>query len=135
MKKILLLTATLILVMALISSGTWAYFSDTETTSDNVLVAGTLDLGLANTADTNPTGSTTGTWTVAMNWAPGESQNATLYLNNEGTIDMRSVNDPFSYIYTENTPTTVDDYTETTGTNNITAMITVQAATWNSTNI
>ncbi len=44
MKRILVLGAVVILTMALISGGTWAYFSDPETSEDNTLTAGTLDL-------------------------------------------------------------------------------------------
>ncbi len=45
MKKILGLTIAALLVMALVGGGTWAYFSDTETTSDSILTAGIMDLG------------------------------------------------------------------------------------------
>ena len=45
MKKILGLTIAALLVMALVGGGTWAYFSDVETTSDSILTAGILDLG------------------------------------------------------------------------------------------
>ena len=58
MKKIIGLTVAALLVMGLIGGGTWAYFTDTETSSGNVLVSGTLDLGLGNTSGT-PGGSTT----------------------------------------------------------------------------
>jgi spore coat-associated protein N len=47
MKKILGLTVAALLVMGLVGGGTWAYFSDTETSGTNVLSAGTLDLTLA----------------------------------------------------------------------------------------
>ena len=46
MKKILGLTIAALLVMAMVGGGTWAYFSDTETSGANVLSAGTLDLTL-----------------------------------------------------------------------------------------
>jgi len=44
MKKILGLTIAALLVMALVGGGTWAYFSDVETSTGNTFVAGTLDL-------------------------------------------------------------------------------------------
>ncbi len=44
MRKILGLTLAAVLVLALAGIGTWAYFSDTETSAGNELVAGTLDL-------------------------------------------------------------------------------------------
>lgn len=136
MKKILGLGIVAILVMAMVGGGTWAYFSDTEATTDNILVAGTLDLGLANTPGTDPTAGTTGTWTVNIDsWAPGDNWSGTLYVQNSGTIDMTSVNATFSYVYDENTPTTVDDYSNTTDTDNLTQMITANTATWNSVSV
>ncbi len=44
MKKILGLTVAALLVMALVGGGTWAYFSDVETSTGNTFTAGTLDL-------------------------------------------------------------------------------------------
>ena len=44
MKKILGLTIAALLVMGLVGGGTWAYFSDVETSTGNTFVAGTLDL-------------------------------------------------------------------------------------------
>jgi len=43
-KKILGLSVAALLVMALVGGGTWAYFSDVETSEDNVFTSGTLDL-------------------------------------------------------------------------------------------
>jgi predicted ribosomally synthesized peptide with SipW-like signal peptide len=44
MKKILGLTVAALLIMGLVGGGTWAYFSDIETSGTNVLTAGTLNL-------------------------------------------------------------------------------------------
>jgi predicted ribosomally synthesized peptide with SipW-like signal peptide len=44
MKKILGLTVAALLIMGLVGGGTWAYFSDVETSGTNVLTAGTLNL-------------------------------------------------------------------------------------------
>ncbi len=44
MKKILGLTIAALLVMALVGGGTWAYFSDPETSTGNTITAGTLNL-------------------------------------------------------------------------------------------
>jgi predicted ribosomally synthesized peptide with SipW-like signal peptide len=49
MKKILGLTVAALMVMGLVGGGTWAYFSDTETSTGNVLTAGTLDLEIGGT--------------------------------------------------------------------------------------
>ena len=98
MKKILGLTVAALLVMALVGGGTWAYFSDVETSSGNVFTAGTLDLGLSNTIATTPDGSVIETWDVTVgDWAPGDTVNATLYVYNDGTIDMAHVTVALSY--------------------------------------
>jgi predicted ribosomally synthesized peptide with SipW-like signal peptide len=44
MKKILVLIFTALLIFGLVSGGTWAFFSDTESGTDNSIIAGTLDL-------------------------------------------------------------------------------------------
>ena len=46
MKKILGLTITAVLVIGIIGGGTFAYFSDTESSANNTLTAGTLDLNI-----------------------------------------------------------------------------------------
>ncbi len=46
MKKILGLTVAAMLVMGLVGGGTWAFFSDPESSTGNTLSAGTLDLQL-----------------------------------------------------------------------------------------
>ncbi len=46
MKKILGLTIAIVLVIGLVAGGTWAIFSDTETTTENVFTAGTIDISL-----------------------------------------------------------------------------------------
>ncbi|MFH1382562.1 MAG: TasA family protein [Chloroflexota bacterium] len=132
MKKILGLGLVAILVMALVGGGTWAYFSDTETTTGNVLVAGTLNLGLSNSSGGNPTGSTTGTWNVPLsNWAPGDTKAGTLYVYNGGTIDMASVNITFSYVFNDGTPTSVTGWDGSANSDNMVKMITASVATWN----
>jgi len=45
-KKILGLSIAIVLVIGLVAGGTWAYFSDTETTTGNVFTAGTIDISL-----------------------------------------------------------------------------------------
>jgi predicted ribosomally synthesized peptide with SipW-like signal peptide len=45
-KKILGLTIAALLVIGLVGGGTWAYFSDPETSSGNVLAVGKLDLNI-----------------------------------------------------------------------------------------
>jgi spore coat-associated protein N len=45
-KKILGLTIAIVLIIGLVAGGTWAYFSDTETSSGNTFTAGTIDIAV-----------------------------------------------------------------------------------------
>ena len=79
MKKILGLAIAALIVIALVGAGTWAYFSDTESSTNNSLTAGTLDLTVdgGNTAVT--TFSVTGK-------APGDSGSGSTTLANAGNL-------------------------------------------------
>lgn len=96
MRKIFGLTIVAVLVMAMVGGGTWAYFSDTETSTSNSMVAGTLDIGLSNTTNTSSTGSVSGTFSASA-WAPGGTNSGTLYINNDGTMAVTSTNVTFTY--------------------------------------
>ncbi len=89
MKKILGLTIAVIMLMALVGGGTYAYFSDTETSTGNTFTAGTLNL----TVDAND-GSNTVKFTVT-NANPGQSGMGTWTLVNAGNlagyIDLASI--------------------------------------------
>ncbi|MDD4255014.1 MAG: TasA family protein [Methanofollis sp.] len=78
--KILYGVMGIALVSLLIGGGTYAYFSDTETSEGNVFTAGTLDLSVN---DTNP-------WSVPLtlgNMTPGQSTSfGSLTLTNVGSL-------------------------------------------------
>lgn len=80
MKKILGLTVAAFLVIAFVGAGTWAYFSDTEGSTNNSLTAGTLDL----TADGGDTPVTTFSVTGK---APGDSGSGSTTLANAGNLN------------------------------------------------
>ena len=131
MKKILGLTVAAILVIGLVGGGTWAYFSDTEESTGNIFSAGTLDLGVANVSGSNPTGSITATFS-ASDMAPGDvAGSGTLWVNNEGTIDMSHVYVSFAVAsYGENTPDTIDGYDDTDDTDDLSKMIIATVVEW-----
>jgi len=79
MKKILGLSVAALMVMGLVGGGTWAYFSDTETSTNNVFSAGTIDLSL-NGANSDVTVFTVG------NMAPGATGNGNVSLRNIGSL-------------------------------------------------
>lgn len=83
MKKIFGLTVAALMVMGLIGGGTWAYFSDPETSTGNILTAGTLDLELGGTGQV---------LTAAIgNVKPGDGEpngtSASVTLTNSGNLD------------------------------------------------
>ncbi len=85
MKKILGLALAAVLVMAMVGGGTWAYFSDTETSSDNLITAGTLDLKIGATgaeADVNYTILSAG----ISNATPGDAEDDYASIKYSGTV-------------------------------------------------
>ncbi|MBI4188750.1 MAG: hypothetical protein HY529_06055 [Chloroflexi bacterium] len=80
MKKILGLTVAALLTMSLVGGGTWAYFSDTESSSNNILAAGTLDLNLNG-------GNSAVTTFSASAVAPSSSGNGNVTLKNVGSLN------------------------------------------------
>ena len=80
MKKILGLTVAALLVMGMVGGGTWAYFSDTETSVNNSLTAGTLDLNI----DGDNVAVTTFSEDAVE---PGETGSGSSILANVGSMD------------------------------------------------
>lgn len=77
MRKILIALLGVLLVAALAGAGTFAYFSDTETSEDNSFTAGTLDLVVGGGASLP---------FVFENIAPGDSDTDYDGLKNSGSI-------------------------------------------------
>jgi len=76
-KKIVGLTIAIVLIIGMVAGGTWALFSDTETTGDNIFQAGTIDLEIAGTAATGVT---------FTNMKPGDTPSGTIVVTNAGTL-------------------------------------------------
>lgn len=77
------------LAVAAVSGGTFAYFSDTETSTANTFTSGTLDMVLSG--GTQSVDSVIGTWVSPANWLPGQSFSATLQFTNVGSIDSHHI--------------------------------------------
>ena len=85
MKRILGLTIAVLLLIGMTGIGTWAYFSDVETSTGNVLAAGTLDL---KTDDVNGVSQTL----LATNMRPGYIVGPeTIILKNSGSVQGSSL--------------------------------------------
>ena len=94
MKKILGLTVAILLCMGMAATGTWAYsFGNSGTSSNNSMLAGTLDL-VPSTDGTGPAGKYTPTPggngingnVVFVKMLPGESGTVTWALVNNGSL-------------------------------------------------
>ncbi|MFC1943117.1 TasA family protein [Chloroflexota bacterium] len=102
MKRILGLTIAFLLLIGMTGIGTWAYFTDVESSTGNVLAAGTLDL---KTDDVDGVTQTL----FATNMQPGDnvtSENITLKNIGSGagvTLDLA-----FSYIENDSSPNPAD---------------------------
>jgi spore coat-associated protein N len=94
MKRILISFMTIAFVLTLVGGGTWAYFSDTETSTGNTFTAGTLNL-VPSTSGTGPAGKYAVTAggdgingnVVLVRLAPGDSGSITWTLTNNGNLD------------------------------------------------
>jgi predicted ribosomally synthesized peptide with SipW-like signal peptide len=93
-KKMLLSVLVIGCIATVASAGTWAYFSDTETSTGNTFAAGTLDMSLSD--DNENGGSVVATWKSPENYKPGDTFENTLKFTNTGTIDAHHI-----YFYTE----------------------------------
>ena len=92
MKKILGLTVAVLLSIGMVGIGTWAYFSDVETSTSNVLTAGTLDL---KTNDVDGVSQTL----LATNMGPGDTIGPeTIILKNAGSIVGSTLDLAFTYV-------------------------------------
>lgn len=93
MKKILGLTIAALLVLGLVGGGTWAYFSDPETSTGNTFTAGTLNL-IPLTEGTGPSGNYTVTAggdgvngkVEFVKMEPGDTGTTTWTLANNGNL-------------------------------------------------
>ena len=80
MKKIFGISVTAFMLVIMVSGGTWAYFSDTETSASNSLGAGTLDLTIDGGSIVITTFNETGL-------KPGDSGIGSSVLANIGSLD------------------------------------------------
>lgn len=92
MKKIVGLTIVFMLLIGMSGIGTWAYFSDIETSQSNTFAAGTLDL---KTNDSDGVSQTL----LATNMAPGDTVSSeTIILRNTGSVAGSTLDLSFSYV-------------------------------------
>lgn len=101
MKRIIGLAIVLMLLIGMGGIGTWAFFSDVETSTGNELTAGSLDL------KTDDVDGVTGTLTLA-NMKPGDSASGSITLKNTGSINGSTLDIEFSYVESDGSPNVVN---------------------------
>lgn len=93
-RKIFLSVFVLGIAVTLAGTGTWAWMTDVQTSSDNTFTSGTLDLKLSNDGSTY-TDDVTATWS-SPNFKPGDTFANEIRFTNAGTIDINHL-----YMYPE----------------------------------
>jgi len=98
MKIIVGLTLAFMLLISMAGIGTWAYFSDVETSAGNQMTAGTLDLKTDDEDGVTKTLS-------ATNMKPGDTVGPeTITLKNTGSVAGASLDLSFIYIESDGSP-------------------------------
>lgn len=124
MKRILGLTIVFLLAIGMTAIGTWAYFSDVETSTGNVLAAGTLDLKIDDADGVSQT-------LLATNMKPGDTVGPeTIILKNNGSVAGSSVDLSFTYTQSDSSPNPVNMSADATA-----AVIEVTTLNYNSSNL
>lgn len=91
MKRTIVISLLMVTVAAtVLSLGTFAYFSDSASSTGNTFSSGTLDLKLSDADETWANG-VNATWSSPANWAPGQEVDATINLRNDGSIPAYDV--------------------------------------------
>lgn len=127
MKKILGTAIAAFLILAIVGGGTWAYFSDPETSTGNILSAGTLDL---KTDDVDGVTATL----LLQNMKEGDTTGAqTIVLKNAGSINAATLSIDAGYVESDTgaEPTDTDLDTNLTA-DQFAALLTVNTMTYNS---
>jgi predicted ribosomally synthesized peptide with SipW-like signal peptide len=99
-KKLLLLTLALLLVAGMAGAGTFAYFSDTETSTGNTFTAGTLDLKIKDGGEWWSDGIATAEWALS-NMKPGDTAYGSVDLKNFGSVYANHVEIACDYTITD----------------------------------
>jgi len=97
--------------MGVVVAGTWAFFSDTETSSGNTFTAGTLELKIKDQNEAPYGDGVSGTWS-ASNMAPGDSwafHTAFVRLDAQGSIGPDHLEITCDYSVIEEVPQTEAD--------------------------
>lgn len=91
MKRTLTAIALIGIVALLAGAGTYAYFSDTETSTGNIFTAGTMDLKLSHSSTGPWTDGVTATWTLSDMKPGDETALARVFFKNFGSVSSSTM--------------------------------------------
>lgn len=97
-KRILLSSMSIFASLALVTGATFAFFSDSGTSNDNVFDSGDLDMQLSD-ANQEDLDNVTATWGLAS--APGDTFTGDLRVTNVGSVSANHVELKFDNVVTE----------------------------------
>lgn len=89
-KRILLSSMSIFASLALVTGATFAFFSDSGTSSGNVFGAGTMDIQLDDANETTPVDNITATFNVPS-MVPGQSEAQEVSLHNAGSVNIAEI--------------------------------------------
>src|SRR3989338_8337244 len=89
-KKIALSAMSILASLALLGGATFAFFSSTATSTDNVFGSGTLVLLLDDDDDLTPASTIDASFGDTL--APGDTTSGFISMDNDGSIDIAEVN-------------------------------------------
>jgi len=124
MKRIIGLTIAVLLSVSMLSTGVWSFWADTESSANNQLTAGTLDL---KTNDADGVTLTLNATSLKPNGTAGPS---TITLKNVGSLNAATLDIAFSYTESDGAPNVVNRTADDTA-----AIIEVTTLTYNGANL
>lgn len=89
--RIALSVASILAAGALVAGATFAFFSDSASSNNNLFTSGTMDLKLDDIDETTPSATVSNSISTSTNFAPGESTSGFVSLHNSGTVDIAEV--------------------------------------------
>lgn len=92
MKRILTATTAMVLMLAMVGTGTFAWWSDTEHSNSNTFATGSLDMVISDNNQTGYDGTpVTLSWNSPAGWSPGQEFSGYITLKNVGTTPINYV--------------------------------------------
>jgi predicted ribosomally synthesized peptide with SipW-like signal peptide len=89
-RKIAMSGLSILASLSLMAGATYAFFSDTATSSNNLFQSGTMSLQVRDDSE-NFTDTVTASWVTPTDWLPGETYQNYLCFKNDGSTDIQDI--------------------------------------------